>query len=97
MPYRFLKFLNKKLNKVNYQICFYRFEVAGEMHTAMIKISEYMANYLRDCYMDPSNRSQKEWEEAAYKLCHAFPQWVNISDEFIERWASQGFPMNSPE
>lgn len=97
MPYKFLKYLNKKLHSAGYQICFYRLDDAGEMHTAMIRISEYMAQYLRDCYIDPSHRSQKEWEDAAYRLRHAFSQWIDISDEYIDRWAAQGFPMNSPE
>ena len=97
MPYRFLKYLNKKLNAVGYQVCFYRFDGAGDMHNAVMRISEYMAQYLRDCYVDPANRSQKEWQEAAYRLRHAFPQWIDVSDEVIDCWASQGFPMNPPE
>lgn len=97
MPYKFLKYLNKKLKSVGYQISFYRFDGACEMHTCMIRICEYMSQYARDCYIDPAHRSQKEWEDAAYRLRHAFPQWIDVSDEFIDRWASQGFPMNPPE
>lgn len=97
MPYRFLKFLNKELRSTGYQVCFYRFDGADEMHDAMIRISEYMAQYLRDCYIDPAHRSPKEWREAAYSLRHAFPQWIGISDEYIEKWAYQGFPMNPPD
>lgn len=97
MPYRFLKFLNKDLERFGYQICFHCFHDADEMHEAMIRISNYMARYLRKCYFDPSNRSYEEWKAAAYSLRHAFPQWIDVSDEFIDRWLSQGFPMNPPE
>lgn len=97
MPYRFLKFLNKELRSTGYQVCFYRFDGADDMHNAVMRISEYMAQYLRDCYIDPAHRSQKEWKDAAYRLRHAFPQWIDISDEYIDHWAYQGFPMNPPE
>lgn len=97
MPYKFLKYLNKKLNTVGYQVCFYRFADVYQMHKCMIRISEYMAQYLVNCYIDPANRSREEWKDAAYNLRHAFPQWIDVSDEFIDRWASQGFPMNPPE
>ena len=97
MPYKFLKYLNKKLKLVGYQVCFYRINTVDDMFNAMNRISEYMAQYLNDCFVDPAHRSQKEWEDAAYKLRHAFPQWIDVSDEYIDRWASQGFPMNPPE
>lgn len=97
MPYKFFRFLNKELRSTGYQVCFYRFDSAADMHYAMIKICEYMARDLRDCYIDPTHRSQKEWEVAAHRLRHEFPQWIDVSDEYIERWASQGFPMNAPE
>ena len=97
MPYKFLKYLNKKLNTVGYQVCFYRFGDAGDMHRCVMRISEYMAQYLRDCYIDPAHRSKKEWEDAGYRLRHAFPEWIDVADEVIDRWLSHGFPMNEPE
>lgn len=97
MPYKFLKYLDRKLKKVDYQICFYRFIDSYQMYNCMIQICQFMLKEARDCFIDPENRSKEEWEGVASKLRYAFPQWIDVSDEFVYKWASQLFPMNPPE